>query len=426
MQREETRESVSEILKQQWVWDETFTRMGRKKNLSVTEQRDLLLLEAQGFKDEFLREVGEGRYHWNVPRKAMLNKLGTKKKRVVYVYDIKDRVAQGVLYRAFSKAFGWAVSDRCFSYKRGVQTLSAIDYLTTDEDLHDKVGVKLDITAYFNSVDKKYRDRVLLEITDGEPKLRKLLGDLYEDERCWDNGKLIHEYKGLIPGSPFSSFMANYCLKDVDRHIAEDLRLTYARYSDDMILFGENRESVEEGLESVLDKLAELGLKVNSSKYQWFTPGEDIDFLGLKIKPNGDIDLSDNSVRKMKKKIKHACVVGRTRIAKGGEDPERVAVDVIGRFNYRTYKCYVLDPSKFGWAYYAFRYITTDESIVQLDQYFKDRIRQMVTGKNNSGNIRKVPESLLESWGYIPMGEMYTRFKEDFEWYCNTCDTLGG
>jgi hypothetical protein len=170
-------------------------------------------------------------------------------------------------------------------------------------------------------------------------------------------------------------------------------------------------------------KLDELGLKINNSKYEWFNPGDEITYLGLKL--SGDIvDISKHSAVKFKKKIKHACKIGRQSIELDKKDAFKVASKIIKRFNHRVYKCYIQDASKFGWAYYAFRYINTVETIRQLDFYLKDRIRQMITGKNNSANIKKVPNDKLAELGYISLCEMYIKFKKDFDMYCDSVDLI--
>lgn len=418
--------TLRERLEDSIYWEETLDRMLLKPNLDSEQRMELMLFETLGYKEDFLRELDTHSYNWSIPTKVYLNKLGTKKKRIVYIYSIKDRYILGVLYRVFSAHFSKAVSSNCYSYKRGVKTLTAIDYLRSDSELQVKVGVKLDISAYFNSVNTEYLQRILFEICEGDEAIYYLLQSCYGDNRVVENGSIVEEYKSLTPGTPFSSFLANYCLRDIDDYIANTLQITYARYSDDIIMFSHSREQLEAALSTILDKLKALGLTINEKKYEWFTPGEEIDFLGLKILPSGQVDIGDNSVRKFKKKIKHACVLGKNRIDFEHQDPYRVAVDILGRFNYRTYKCYVQDTSKFGWAYYAFRYVSTPKTLVILDEYLKDRIRQLITGVNNSANIRKVPDSKLRDLGYIPMGEMYRRFREDFDYYCDTVDTLRG
>lgn len=418
--------SIIEEIEKEKYWDITLDKMLKKKNITTEQETELIALNSTGFRHEFINRVKLGEYKWSIPNKLLLNKLGTKKKRVVYLYSIQDRYVLGVLYRVFSSYYINDISSSCYSYKRGIKTLNAIDYIKADKDLSNKSGVKLDIHAYFNSVNREYLIKILEEISNKEQCIERLLKDLYLDDRITFDGQEMLEYKSLIPGTAFSSFLANYCLKDIDNYICDDLGLTYARYSDDILYFADTKEKLKEALDIIINKLNDIGLEINKSKYEWFEPKEDINFLGLKLKDNKIIDISDNSTIKFKKKIKHACKIGRNEIERLGKDPYKVARNIIGRYNYRIYKCYIQDPSKFGWAYYAFRYINTINTIRKLDFYFKDRLRQMVTGVNNSSNIKKVPEEMLKELGYVSMVEMFIRFKEDFDYYCDTVDLIQG
>ncbi len=191
-------------------------------------------------------------------------------------------------------------------YKKGVKTLTAIEYLLSDKDIFNKYGVKLDISAYFNSVSETYLRKILDELMVGEDELKRVLHDLFFDNTVIYKGRLIQEFKSLIPGTSLSSFFANYCLKDLDNYIVNKLGITYARYSDDIIFFADTIEELKVGLQKVSEKLAELGLKINENKYEWFKPGDEITYLGLKIQ--GDkIDISKNSAKKIQEKDK-ACM----------------------------------------------------------------------------------------------------------------------
>lgn len=415
--------SLLEELNKQEYWEETLDRMLKKENLTSEQQMEIILLNSMNFREQFIRMLQEKSYVWSIPTKAFLNKIGTTKKRVVYIYNIQDRYVLGVLYRVFSSYYKDRVSKQCFSYKRGMKTLNAIDYLKSDIDITKKYGVKLDIKAYFNSVNRDYLEKVVNEISDST-EIKYLLTSLLNDDRVYINGNLSKDYKSLIPGTAFSSFLANYCLRDLDNYIVDKCKLTYARYSDDIICFSDSLDELHNVLDIIHLKLEELGLKINEKKYEWFQPGDEIDFLGLKLKSDGIIDISDNSLRKFKKKIKHACRVGRSNIEIRHKDPYKEAKKIIKRHNHRVYKCFIQDASKFGWAYYAFRYINTLETLREIDFYMKDRLRQMITGHNNKANIRKVPDDKLKELGYVSLCEMYIKFKIDFDYYCDTVDLI--
>lgn len=415
--------SIVEELRNRVYWDITYNRMMEKDNLSTSQKITLMEIYNDTYIEEVINKIVNKEYKWSICEKQLLNKFGTTKKRVVYIYDIEDRYLLGVLYRCFSNYFKESISNNVFSYKHKVKTVTAIEYLMSDNQLPNKYGLKLDISSYFNSVSEEYLHKVVDELTVDEPEVRHLIETLLFDKRVMFRGKEIEEYKALIAGTAFSSFLANYCLKDIDNFITEKLHITYARYSDDIICFADTLEELNVGLEVIKEQLDSIGLKINTSKYEWFQPGEEVTFLGLKLHGK-TIDVSENSVKKFKRKIRYSCRYGRNQIETKGIDPYKMAKRIISRYNYRIYKCYIQDASKFGWAYYAFRYINTTDSIRQLDFYLRDRIRQMITGKNNSANIRKVSDDKLKELGYISLCDMYNKFKYDFDMYCDTVDLI--
>ena len=414
--------SLIDYLEQDIYWEETYKRMCTKDNFKEEQVQELVMLHLHDFKSEAIKLIKAGQYEWSIPEKHLLNKLGTSKKRVVYINSMRDRYLLGVLYRVCSEMFKSEISESCFSYKRGVRTLNAVEYLLLDESLFNKHGVKLDISSYFNSVGKEYLGHVIDELFSNDEVAYKLMNDFFMTDRCRYNGEIIEEYKGLVPGCALSSFFANYCLKDLDKHISDELGITYARYSDDIVMFDNSREKLEECLEVIKDKLKECELEINERKYEWFEPGDNIGFLGLRvfkdINNNTRIDINKNSFEKMKKKIKKSANYCRKQVELNNKDPYSMARSMFKKYNHRVFKCFIEDKSKYGWAYYAFRYINTIESIQQIDYYLKDRVRQMITGKNNSANIRKVPDEKLVELGYVSLVDMYNLFIDDFDVYC--------
>lgn len=413
---------ILEYLKDDRFWEETYEKMMEKTNFNEVQLNELTMLRFKGFKEQAIEDVIKGTYEWSIPDKQLLNKIGTTKKRVVYIHSMQDRYFLGVLYRVCSEYFKDSIDEHCFSYKKGVRTLNAVEYLVRDKKLFNKYGLKLDISGYFNSVDKGYLTKVVDELFSGMPELYKLMKELLFRDKVKYKGRVIEEYSALIPGCALGSFYANYCLRELDSKIAGEMGLTYARYSDDIILFSDKKEELESSLKIIKEKLKECGLSINPKKYEWFEPGDTITFLGLKMWRDSNrvnIDISENSKRKMMKKIKFGCRYGRRQIELGGVDPYKQAKKFFKRHNYRIFKCYIEEPSRYGWAYYAFRYINCIDSMRELDFYTKDRVRQMITGKNNSANITKVSDEMLRELGYVSLVEMYNMFLDDFDVYCD-------
>lgn len=95
---------------------------------------------------------------------------------------------------------------------------------------------------------------------------------------------------------------------------------TYARYSDDIIIIEDSRGKINKDLEIILKYINNIGLTINPEKYKWFNCNEDIEFLGLKLCSNGNIDISDHAKHKIKKQIHRWTTKGRVEIEKATKE----------------------------------------------------------------------------------------------------------
>lgn len=234
-------------------------------------------------------------------------------------------------------------------------------------------------------------------------------------------GQIINEYKALIPGCALGSFFANYTLKDCDQYF-DDNNILYARYSDDIIIMGDSNEELQTHIEVVKKYLAEYGLIINESKYKWFAPSDEVEFLGLKITQTGDIDISDKGKQKIKRQIHRWCRKGRIEIEKGQTTFEKAAGKILYRLNHKNFICYIDHDNTFGWCHYAFRYITTIDTLKELDFYTKDTLRAMKTGKHNKANARVLNDEELKELGWVSLVELYNLYKFDFDYYCEVIE----
>lgn len=406
-------------------WDKTFNRLMDKPNISVNEKQ--CLSDAFTF-DRYMivDRLFNGTYEWSIPTRLELRKSGTTKKRIVYMYDVTDRSVLGLLYHVFSEYYKDRISDFCYSYKTGCNTGQAIKFIRDFDGSLNSYGVKIDIHAYFNNISRPRVKEMLDELFGDSEELsgiKQSVSRLLNDDRCIFHGRLITEYKGVIPGTPLASFFANYCLNECDKHF-ENSDTIYARYSDDIIIMNQSKEELDTGLRVVEDYVAKYGLTLNEDKYCYFSPGEDITFLGLKLMNDGKIDMSDHSKQKVKKQIHRWFKKGRKEIEMFGYDFMTVAKKINSRLNNKNFKCYIRNEATFGWCHYMFRYITTTESLKEIDLYTKDTIRAMKTGHHNKANYRAVSDEEFAEMKWVSLVQLYNLYRADFDYYCEVISLL--
>lgn len=394
-------------------WEETYNKMISKQGFSK-EDKDLIWKIKEIYYSDIIDELMSGNYVWSIPRKVEIAKSESKKKRVVYIYNTKDRFVLGVLYRAVSARFNNEINNRCFSYKKNICTNDAIKYIKENRTEDLRYGVKMDIHAYFNSVSEEKVKSMINELFYGG--LKQTVEKLMLNNTVEYKGQEIQEWKSLIPGCAFGSFFANYCLKQCDEYF-ESKSKVYARYSDDIIILEKTKEELQDDIDIVKGFLKEYGLDMNPDKYTWFEPGESVQYLGLKLDDKGKIDISDHAKYKIKKQIHRWCRKGRVEIERDHKNFDVVARRIIRQFNYKNMFCIINNMETFGWCHYAYRYITTIESLREIDFYFKDTLRAMKTGRHNKANYKALSDEDFRRLGYLSLVEMYMLYKSDFDYY---------
>lgn len=238
--------------------------------------------------------------------------------------------------------------------------------------------VKVDISSFFESVDKK-------ELLD----------------KCWDNPILSHLTKkiitnllddgqfknksGLPRGLSVSATLSELYLEDLDKHIREMEGIYYsARYVDDIVIFciptaTETQEKVEE-------YITKMGLSINRGKTETKRNKTDkypiiIDYLGYQFckSENGvSVDIAPNKVKKIKTRI----IKSFLSYLKDGSFYllEKRLQFLTGNFSLDSKSKVEGEPLKTG-IYYNYSEISPDaSSLDQLDSF----LIKLIYSKHNS------------------------------------------
>lgn len=110
-------------------------------------------------------------------------------------------------------------------------------------------------------------------------------------------------------GFSSSPILSNICLFDFDNALlkhCQSQNLTYTRYSDDLIISGESKESVRSVrpfIEKLLKKSLNGNPEINQSKTKLHTKGHSFKMLGFSILPNGVITISSSSKKEIETMI---------------------------------------------------------------------------------------------------------------------------
>jgi len=342
-----------------------------------------------------------------IPRKKIVNKMGTGKKRVVYCFEPEEMMLLKLI--AF-KLYDYddCFAPNCYAFRRGMKASDAISHIQRAIANREMWAYKLDIHDYFNSISIDILLPMLAGILADDQPLYRFLKNMLTDDRVVYNGETIRERHGVMAGTPTSPFLADVYLKDVDSYF-HDAHVVYARYSDDIILFAPDLATIEEHKGRMAAFLRQYQLQPNPDKERIYSPQEHFEFLGFKCH-NHDIDISEATKKKMKGKIKRAARSLMRWSVKNHLEPEKAMKGLINHFNHVFFDND--DAGTLTWARWFFPVITNTDGLKEIDHYLQQNIRFLSTGKHNKANYR-TDYAQLKLLGYRSLVNEYYQYKSN-------------
>lgn len=343
-----------------------------------------------------------------LPRKTVISKMGSAKKRTVYTYPKDENLVLKLLTHLLLRRYDGLFSDGLYSFRPGRNAKDAVRSLTRLDQTRWRCYYKVDIHNYFNSVPIPAFLPTLETVLDDEPALFAFLRGLLEEPCVLENGKPVAEQKGIMAGTPLSAFYANLYLRELDAAFAAR-GIPYARYSDDIIVFAETAEASAANRALLLDALAEHGLEVNPSKEASGLCAEGWVFLGFSFR-NGTVDIAPATVQKLKDKMRRKTRALLRWAKRNGADGERAAAAFLRVFNRKLLES-PLD-NELTWSYWFFSVINTTERLHEIDRYCQDCVRTLVSGVRTKARYR-VRYDDLKRLGYRSLVHAYYEFEKN-------------
>lgn len=352
-----------------------------------------------------------------LPVRKSVNKAGTRKKRIVYSFEGEEGILFKLLaYELFD--YDHLFCGNCYAFRRGHGVRQAILRLRNYPQLESKYCLKVDISNYFNSIDVDILLQKLSFLQQRDNMVFQLFTKILREDRVLEDGQIIHDRHGAMAGIPMSPFFANVYLSETDWFF-HNAGIPYFRYSDDILLIADSYEQLLKRQELLYQRLEQLGLSPNPHKVHLSEPGEPIEFLGFCYQ-NGEIDLSQNTLFKIKQKIKRKSDALRRWQRKKGLSPEKAAIGLIRAMNRKFYGHASKEAEssdsdtteEFTWNRWFFPNLTTDTGLREIDAYLQKYIRYTVTGRHYKGNYRIRYETLKE-WGYRSLVHEYYSYREN-------------
>lgn len=329
------------------------------------------------YREKIKEQIKNHEYHVQPPHEAHIPKDdGTM--RTVYANEGQDRILLTVINNIFFKYCKHMIHKTCTSYQIGIGCGKIDKWVIEDiksiKTTNGKLGYKIDLSKYFDSVPLPYIDAVFdeLETFFGPSSVLDLVREYYHSDVLLDiERNEIHKYTSLRQGCAIAAFLADSVLYDIDETIST-YNVIYYRYSDDILILGED---ADKAYEKISEMLNEKSLTLNPKKVEildqnhWFT------FLGFSIKGN-DITLSKKRLKNLQKAIEE-----RTIDCRAKTNNSKTAMHKVYTYLYDN------SITKYGYAEGILPVINVSEDLQAIDNFIMDCLRACDTKKDKIGGL---------------------------------------
>ena len=317
------------------------------------------------------------------PRIALIPKDEPGQFREVMICENVDRIVLSIINNMFFELFPEFVHDSCYSYKSGVGCGRVVQAVSREcvKIKGDVIGKKYDLQKYFDNVAIQYIDELFdkMELKYGKSKIIDIVRAFYHSDILFnENGDLITVYKSIKQGTATSSFMADALLYHIDEKLSNFKGIGYWRYSDDILILGDNYLEADKILKGML---MDMGLTINPRKEQVLDNKHFFKFLGFQVK-GSQITLSKSRIKSFQYEIEK-----RTIKAKGANNSKNITLKrAINQVNNYLYK----GDGQYSWATSVLPIINVEKDIDMLNEFVLDALRACATGKKKIGGLGSV------------------------------------
>lgn len=344
------------------------------KGLEKSIDKDLLRsLTDPAVRIRIYRQIRDKQYIVAPPHEARIPKEdGTY--RTVYVNENMDRVLLSIINDLFFELCPELIHRNCVSYQKGIGCGKIVQRTAkiVSELPDEQIGVKIDLSKYFDSVPINYIDDIFdyIDKKFGKSVVTDIVRDYYHMNTVLDiNKQPVEKYSSLRQGCAVAAFLADTVLFDIDNTISGKYNVYYVRYSDDILILGKDWQDAYNQLKQMLE---EKGLRLNPkkieilSKYKWFR------FLGFTIKGQ-QISLSAPRIKSFQKEIMNRTVKSKSRKLS----------DIVQNVHEYLY----MGTGEYSWSTSVLPIVNVLADINTMNNYIMDAIRAAVLNKKDIGGL---------------------------------------
>ncbi|MEU8815031.1 reverse transcriptase domain-containing protein [Actinoplanes sp. NPDC048796] len=180
--------------------------------------------------------------------------------RRITSFGIPDEALSKRTYRSLMSKNMGALSGRSYAYRADINVFDAITYISSEWRDHPRLFVaEYDLKDYFGSVDHRYLFRQMEMLNLRMTPRERLIVEAFLQA---PNTGLSN---GFPQGTSISLFLSGIALSPLDRSL-ERLNVGFARFSDDILLWGADYAAVRAGVDMLFEWSNESGVGISKSK----------------------------------------------------------------------------------------------------------------------------------------------------------------
>ena len=210
-----------------------------------------------------------------------------EKARKIALYSMRDKVVQQSLASEIMKLYDGRLSRQSYAYRSDKSALQAVEDISA-EILTGSYNalLKTDITHFFDNISWDLLKEKLYRTIREDDVLELIRLNACTAMLDETTGEIIEKSVGIHQGSSIAPILSNVYLMDFDIALSRP-EVFYVRYSDDILVLGENKEKLCPFLNEIKTRLEELRLSINESKTICCVLSDGVDFLGYHFDVSG-------------------------------------------------------------------------------------------------------------------------------------------
>ena len=202
------------------------------------------------------------------------------KRRLISAAPYADRVVHHALCHLLEPLLSKRFIARSFSCQKDKGTSAARECVRQLTNQHRYV-LKCDVRKFFESIDHEILCERLFKVVHC-PGVREVMRLIVNSHATSDRKRPC----GLPLGNLTSQLWANFFLDPLDHWITEAMRFgAYARYTDDFLIFADDKAALHELRVGIESHLAELRLELAENKTRLMDTQEGVPFCGFVVRP---------------------------------------------------------------------------------------------------------------------------------------------